>query len=65
MHDKKKNVYVKLMEQQQMMYDIENQLAVSRTLKDYSIDKHITPVLSDLIQYSKQSSLVYVILTCN
>ena len=47
-----------------MMYEIENQLAVSRTLEDYSIDKHITPVLSDLIQYSKQLSFVYVIRTC-
>ena len=43
---------------------IENQLDVSRTLDDYLIDKHILPAFSDLVQYSKQSSLAYIIRAC-
>ncbi|CAF4817156.1 unnamed protein product, partial [Rotaria sp. Silwood2] len=43
---------------------VENQLAVSRALDDYSIDKHIIPALPDIIQYSKQSSVAYIILAC-
>ncbi|CAF2463298.1 unnamed protein product [Rotaria sp. Silwood2] len=44
---------------------VENQLAVSRALDDYSIDKHIIPALPDIIQYSKQSSVAYIILACD
>ena len=40
---------------------IENQLAVSRALDDYSIDKHTLLALSDLVQYSKQSSLACLV----
>ena len=41
---------------------IENQLVVSRALDDYSIDKHILPALSNLVQYSQQSSFASLVL---
>ncbi|CAF1076206.1 unnamed protein product [Rotaria sordida] len=44
---------------------VENQLAVSRALLEYSIDKHIIPALPDIIQYSKQSSTAYIIFACD
>lgn len=44
---------------------VENYLAVSRALGDYSIDKHFIPPSPDIIQYSKQSSISFIVLACD
>ncbi len=44
---------------------VENLLAVSRTLGDYSLDKHLIPAQPDIIQYSRQSSAAFIILACD
>ncbi len=46
---------------------VENLLAVSRALGDYSLDKHLIPASPDIIQFSKESSssAAFVILACD
>ncbi|CAF4232974.1 unnamed protein product, partial [Rotaria sordida] len=41
---------------------VENQLAMTRALGDYSLDKHIIPALPDIIQYRRDSSASFVII---
>jgi len=47
---------------------VENLLAVSRALGDYSLDKHLIPASPDIIQFSKESSsaaAAFIILACD
>ncbi|CAF1193933.1 unnamed protein product [Rotaria sordida] len=41
---------------------VENQLATTRALGDYSLDKHIIPALPDIIEYPRDSSASYLII---
>ncbi|CAF5049275.1 unnamed protein product [Rotaria sp. Silwood1] len=44
---------------------VESKLAVSRTLGDYSLDKHLIPASPDIIQYSTKSLASFVIIACD
>ena len=44
---------------------VECQLALTRALGDYSIDKHIIPPVPDVVEYPKDSSAAYLILACD
>ncbi|CAF1261995.1 unnamed protein product [Rotaria sordida] len=44
---------------------VENQLAMTRVLGDYSLDKNIIPAVPDIIQYVRDSSAAYLILACD
>ena len=44
---------------------VENQLAMTRVLGDYALDKNIIPALPDIIPYPKDSSSAYLILACD
>ncbi|CAF4702327.1 unnamed protein product [Rotaria sp. Silwood2] len=41
---------------------VESQLAMTRALGDYSLDKHIITAIPDLIQYERDSLAIYVII---
>ncbi|CAF0901537.1 unnamed protein product [Rotaria sordida] len=44
---------------------VENQLAMTRVLGDFGMDKHIVPPMADIIQYPRDSSAAYLILACD
>ena len=44
---------------------VENHLAMTRALGDFSIDKHIVPPLADIINYPRNSLASFVILACD
>jgi len=44
---------------------VEEQLAMTRALGDYSVDKHVVPAVPDIIEYPRDSSAAYLILACD
>jgi serine/threonine protein phosphatase PrpC len=44
---------------------VENHLAMTRVLGDFSMDKQIVPPLADIIQYPRNSLASFVILACD
>lgn len=44
---------------------VQDQLAVSRALGDYSLDKRLIPASPDIIQYPNNSSAAFIILACD
>jgi serine/threonine protein phosphatase PrpC len=44
---------------------VDNQLAMTRVLGDFSMDKHVVPPMADIVQYPRNSSAAYVVLACD
>lgn len=44
---------------------VENQLAMTRVLGDFAIDKNIVPPMADIVQYPRDASAAYVVLACD
>ncbi|CAF4039427.1 unnamed protein product [Rotaria sp. Silwood2] len=44
---------------------VENQLAMTRVLGDFGMDKHIVPPMADIIEYPRDSSAAYLVLACD
>lgn len=44
---------------------VENQLAMTRVLGDYAMDKHIVPPMADIVQYPRDSSAAFLVLACD
>ena len=44
---------------------VENQLAMTRVLGDFSMDKKIVPPMADIVQYPRDSSAAFVLLACD
>lgn len=44
---------------------VEHQLAMTRVLGDFGIDKHIVPPMADIVEYPRNSSAAFVLLACD
>ena len=44
---------------------VENHLAMTRVLGDFSIDKQIVPAMADIVQYPRNSLASFIILACD
>lgn len=44
---------------------VENQLAMTRVLGDFSMDKHIVPPMADIVEYPRDTSAAFVVLACD
>ncbi|CAF0767170.1 unnamed protein product [Rotaria sp. Silwood1] len=44
---------------------VENQLAMTRVLGDFGMDKHIVPPMADIVDYPRDSSAAYLVLACD
>ncbi len=44
---------------------VENQLAMTRVLGDFAMDKHIVPPMADIVQYPRNSLAAFVVLACD
>ncbi|CAF1005926.1 unnamed protein product [Adineta ricciae] len=44
---------------------VENQLAMTRVLGDFTMDKHIVPPMADIVEYPRNSSAAFVVLACD
>lgn len=44
---------------------VENHLAMTRVLGDFSIDKQIVPPMADIIEYPRNSLASFIILACD
>ncbi|CAF1419608.1 unnamed protein product [Rotaria magnacalcarata] len=44
---------------------VENQLAMTRVLGDFGIDKHIVPPMADIVEYPRDSSAAFLVLACD
>jgi serine/threonine protein phosphatase PrpC len=44
---------------------VENQLAMTRVLGDFGMDKHIVPPMADIVEYPRQSSAAFIVLACD
>ncbi len=44
---------------------VENQLAMTRVLGDFGMDKHIVPPMADIVEYPRDSSAAFIVLACD
>ncbi|CAF1048137.1 unnamed protein product [Rotaria sordida] len=44
---------------------VENQLAMTRVLGDFAMDKHIVPPMADIVEYSRNSLASFIVLACD
>lgn len=44
---------------------VENQLAMTRVLGDFAMDKQIVPPMADIVQFPRKSSAAFVVLACD
>ncbi|CAF1225118.1 unnamed protein product [Rotaria magnacalcarata] len=44
---------------------VENQLAMTRVLGDFAMDKHVVPPMADIIEYPRNSLASFIILACD
>ncbi|CAF0764615.1 unnamed protein product [Adineta steineri] len=44
---------------------VENQLAMTRVLGDFSMDKHIVPPMADIVEYPRNELAAFVVLACD
>ena len=44
---------------------MENQLAMTRVLGDFGMDKHIVPPMADIVEYPRKSAAAYIVLACD
>ncbi|CAF3391831.1 unnamed protein product [Rotaria sp. Silwood1] len=44
---------------------VENQLAMTRVLGDFAMDKHVVPPMADIVEYPRNSLASYIILACD
>lgn len=44
---------------------VENQLAMTRVLGDFAMDKHIVPPMADIVEYPRDSQAAFIVLACD
>ena len=47
------------------MLRVENQLAMTRVLGDFGINKEIVPPMADILSYARDASAAFIVLACD